>query len=85
MSLLDKFLPDPNHFLGAITILLGFSFNQAPHHENEEFAIILLLQSDIANKSKTSVLPSIKIQFLYFKFSLHQGISSLNMKRYALV
>src|SRR3989344_1943772 len=32
-----------NHFCGAITILLGLMFSQAPHQEKELLAIILCL------------------------------------------
>ena len=47
------------HFLGHITILLRFWFNQADHQLKELFAIILCLQLDIKNRSsKLSLVQS---------------------------
>lgn len=41
-----------NHCLGATTILSGFVFSQAPHHENVLLAIMLWWQFRISSKSK---------------------------------
>jgi hypothetical protein len=41
----------PNHFLGDITFLDLFLFNQAPHQEKDELAIMLSLHKDIKYKS----------------------------------
>lgn len=41
-----------NHCLGATTILSGFVFSQAPHHENVLLAIMLWRQFRISSKSK---------------------------------
>lgn len=74
------------HVFGDITILLGLLFSHAPHHEKEEFAIILCLHKLIKYMSHgASFFAWLHVINVCgqssFKLFLAHSISSENIKR----